>query len=1040
MSEEEQAAVLTTAKTVTQEQNPAVTRHSISLDRGTLNYSVESGCVPLCEQEAQLFFVAYTREETANHSERPLIFSVDDGFGPSTVWLHLGALGPKRVRLPGDGTPPQPPFRLEDNPCTWLEDADLIFVDLVMTPDQTAPNGASRTGPRNAFAALGGFIRDYLTRSARWSSPLFLAQESCGAATAAQLAATLVDHGIAFNGILLVSSLQHPQTALCRRENELPHILCLPTFAATAWFHKRLSPDLQANLHALLAEVKSWAVGEYAAALAKGDTLSREERQTVIARMARYTGLPEACIDRNNLRISVSLFCKVLLWNERRLVGRLDTRLLGIDTVSDAETLVFDFAASVLLPAYTAAFNAYVQTQLQSEAPCCVVRGFETLAQRADNHFTEFTEALRVAIARSPHLKLFVASGCYDLITPSFAAEYILRNLGLDPAVRANITLIEYEAGHTTFMDPGERARLKSDVVKFLQASTQSAHPGQTTYSISNQAIASVHKNGAIKENFVTDRTDAARGNIQEQCDLVQEITRVGTWEYDVVADKMTWSPEVFQILEFDPDQGAPSLQRVLARVHAHDVATFKAMLNTARNGQSVRFDARVRYSENRQGWVHVAASAQRNQEGELVMLFGAVADANDRKRTEQEQELLTDMLDRTSDLVAMSTPDGRLLYCNQTLRDFLGVTPADVPALTWSDLVTPGAWEAMVSEIIPAALRVDRWSGESIFVSGDGKAVPVSLKLLLHRDADRNPLYLSAIGRDVSQTEATLRQAGARLREAQQRERSKHDPKGEAPEFMHETDLALDVSDRQTPDADALLVEITHDFENLLSLVACYVELMSESLPEINHRHMRNAAARAARLTEQLRANKPTISPTVFRPNTVLEKCVAKLQPSFHRSIELIEDYDPNVGNVWMDSGQLEQVAVNLISNALDAMPDGGKLTIKTTGGLREKSLSGESSLLPVMPEGMYAILSVSDTGVGMTPEVQQHLFEPFFTTKEKGKGLGLANVYGIVKQNKGFVWAFSEPGQGTTFRVWLPSSVEDVVSTQTARSLRIM
>jgi carboxypeptidase C (cathepsin A) len=442
---------------------------------------VTTGRLPLRDEkgevEAHIFFMAYTRDNVGPAADRPLMFSFNGGPGSASVWLHLGALGPKRVKMQPDGALPPPPFRLVDNPQTWLDQTDLVFIDPVGTGYSRPAKpelGKKFWGLKGDIASVGEFIRLYLTRYSRWSSPLFLVGESYGTTRAAGLAGHLIDQGIAFSGILLVSSILQFQTALFNPGNDLPYVLFLPTYAATAWYHRRLEESLQHDLKATLAEVEAWAIGDYAAALAKGDMLTEGERQVVIARLARYTGLAESYIDNCDLRIEIFRFCKELLRHERRTVGRLDSRFKGIDASAAAERPEFDPSMSAIFPPYTAAFNDYVRTQLgyESDLPYHILgSGIKSPWEwDSSNTYAETGKALRAAMARNFHMKLFVASGYYDLATPYFATEYTLAHLSLDPELRANITTGEYEAGHMMYIDVRELDRLKSDVTAFLNA------------------------------------------------------------------------------------------------------------------------------------------------------------------------------------------------------------------------------------------------------------------------------------------------------------------------------------------------------------------------------------------------------------------------------------------------------------------------------------------------------------------------------------------------------------------------------------------
>src|SRR5262245_60927567 len=225
------------------------THHQIRANGKNVRYTVTTGKLPLKNEagdtEAEIFFMAYTLDGTgkgtASSSSRPLMFSFNGGPGSSSVWLHLGALGPKRVKMRVDGAMPSPPYQLVDNPDTWLDQTDLVFIDPVGTGYSRAMKpdlGKKFWGVQGDLESVGEFIRLYLTRYQRWASPLFLVGESYGTTRAAGLSGYLVDRGIAFNGILLVSSILNFETARFTRGNELPYTLYLPTYTATAWYHK----------------------------------------------------------------------------------------------------------------------------------------------------------------------------------------------------------------------------------------------------------------------------------------------------------------------------------------------------------------------------------------------------------------------------------------------------------------------------------------------------------------------------------------------------------------------------------------------------------------------------------------------------------------------------------------------------------------------------------------------------------------------------------------------------------------------------------
>src|SRR2546425_11087213 len=311
------------------EEPPVITKHEVHAGGRTLRYTATVGMMPIKnrdgEPEARIFFMAYTLDEGGNRGRRPLTFSFNGGPGSASVWLHLGAIGPKRVPMNPDGTMPQPPYQLVDNEYTWLTQTDLVFIDPVGTGYSRAvrPDLAAKFfGLTGDIESVGEFIRMYLTRYERWTSPLFLAGESYGTTRASVLSGYLIQRGIAFNGIVLISTIMNFETTDFAAGNDFPYVIFLPSYAATAWYHKKLPPDLQSrSVQEIVSEVEQWAANDYTLALDKGDRLSASQRQDVIGKLARYTGLSPLFVDNANLRVSLSLFRKELLRSERRSIG-----------------------------------------------------------------------------------------------------------------------------------------------------------------------------------------------------------------------------------------------------------------------------------------------------------------------------------------------------------------------------------------------------------------------------------------------------------------------------------------------------------------------------------------------------------------------------------------------------------------------------------------------------------------------------------------------------------------------------------------------
>jgi len=467
------------------------TSHTVHLNDGTsLSYTATAGRIILKSEDekegekpkAAIFFVAYTLDrpdgltEGEHAATRPITFSFNGGPGSSSVWLHLGLLGPRRVVLERDGTPLPPPYRLVENEYTLLNKTDLVFIDPVTTGFSRAVPGEQDKqfhGFKPDIESVGDFIRLYISRYHRWSSPRFLIGESYGTTRAAGLAGYLQErHGLYLNGIMLVSVVLNFMTLDFEPGNDLPFILFLPTYAATAWYHHRLETDLQADLARTLEEVEEFALGDYATALLQGDNLPPEQREAIAARLAHYTGLSARYIESTNLRINIHRFVKELLRDQRRTVGRLDSRYLGIDRDAAGEGHEYDPSYAVIQGAYTGTLNDYVRRELRFESDL----PYEILSERVQpwsfeqhqNSYVNVGETLRKAMSMNPHLRVFAANGYYDLATPYLATRYTISHLHLDETRRANVTMTYYPAGHMMYIHDPSLAQLRQDLDDFI--------------------------------------------------------------------------------------------------------------------------------------------------------------------------------------------------------------------------------------------------------------------------------------------------------------------------------------------------------------------------------------------------------------------------------------------------------------------------------------------------------------------------------------------------------------------------------------------
>lgn len=461
------------------EEPPVVTHHKIHVGGNVLKYTATVGLMPIRnsesgDTEAHIFFMAYTLDDPTDSKHRPLMFSFNGGPGSASVWLHLGAIGPRRVKMSPEGKMPAPPFELEDNQSTWLDQTDLVFIDPVGTgySRPVKPElGTKFWSLQGDIDSVGEFIRMYLTRYERWTSPLFIVGESYGTTRASGLSGYLIDKGIALDGIVLVSSVLNFETLEFARGNDLPYVLYLPSFTTTAWYYKKLPPDLQADFAKAIAESEQFASGEYSQALAKGDQLTPAERRSAIGRYARLTGLSETYIDNANLRVAQWDFCKELLRDQKRSVGRLDSRFEGIDASNISEAPDYDPSEAAIRPPYTATFNNYVRAELgyKTDLVYYILGGGVKGWEFPRGEYADVSPALRNALTKNPFMRVFVAEGYYDLATPFYGADYTIAHLGLDPTLRNHVSTAQYEAGHMMYIRSESLAKLKHDVSAFLE-------------------------------------------------------------------------------------------------------------------------------------------------------------------------------------------------------------------------------------------------------------------------------------------------------------------------------------------------------------------------------------------------------------------------------------------------------------------------------------------------------------------------------------------------------------------------------------------
>ncbi|MFD2248402.1 S10 family peptidase [Pontibacter ruber] len=476
---------------------PISTKHQVTINGKVINYTATVGYLQLASEDgkpkANIFFTAYTRDGVKDISKRPITYTFNGGPGSSSVWLHMGVMGPKRVVMSEKGDQLAPPYSYVDNEYSWLDKTDLVFIDPVTTGYSRAVTGEKDKqfhGYEEDIASMGDAIRLFSNTYERWASPKYLAGESYGTTRAAGLSSYLQDrYKFYLNGVVLISSILNMQTARFDIGNDLPYPLFLPTYTATAWYHKKLSPELQQNLRKTLDEVEAFADNEYSTALMKGSDLTEVEYNNIVDKLSRYTGLSKEYVRQTDLRIDIHKFDKELRRSEGLTVGRLDSRFTGRDYNDVGVRPEFDPSNDGTISGpYSAALNHYVRSELKykNDLP------YEILGGRVQpwnysnvqNKYLNVGESLRQAMSKNPYLKVWVLCGYYDLATPYYAAEYTFNHMGLRPEQKKNVHFTYYESGHMMYIHKPTLVQVKKDADKMYDNIATQTTPNTPTASV----------------------------------------------------------------------------------------------------------------------------------------------------------------------------------------------------------------------------------------------------------------------------------------------------------------------------------------------------------------------------------------------------------------------------------------------------------------------------------------------------------------------------------------------------------------------------
>ncbi|MBL0110085.1 MAG: carboxypeptidase [Saprospiraceae bacterium] len=465
-----------------------VTKHTVKIDNKVINYTAVVGTLILKNEKdesiASIGYTAYTKEGEADLSKRPITYSYNGGPGSSSMWLHMGIMGPRRVVV-NDPLPNGPaPYKIEDNNYSLLDISDIVMIDPVGTGLSRAVGKSKNSefwGVDSYKKEVSQLIRDYTNENERWNSPKYLLGESYGTFRSAGVADYLQSRlGIALNGIVLVSNVLDIRTLSFNPGDDISYILNLPSYAAVAWYHNKISPK-PGSLTDFLMEVRAFALKEYALALIQGDQLTAGDHDSMIKKLAGYTGISTSYWAKANLRVNQPQFCQELLRDEGLIVGRLDARYTRVTQNLLSEYAFEDPQSSDISPAYISSFMHYFTTELKvgkdkkynSSAYGLTGFDWDWKHKRSEGLFGDATSPntgpdLIHAMSNNPRLKVLVLNGIYDLATPFGASEYTFDHLGLQPKIRSNISHKYYEAGHMMYVQSESASKFKKDVAEFI--------------------------------------------------------------------------------------------------------------------------------------------------------------------------------------------------------------------------------------------------------------------------------------------------------------------------------------------------------------------------------------------------------------------------------------------------------------------------------------------------------------------------------------------------------------------------------------------
>ncbi len=453
-----------------------ITNHTTIIKGATVKYQAQTGTQPVWDTEgnpiATLFYTYYKRTDVKNSSERPLIFSFNGGPGSGSVWMHLAYTGPKILKIDEEGYPVQP-YGFKSNPNSILDVADIVFINPVNTAYSRILEVNGKMADRKQFFGinedikyLAEWLNTFVSRKQRWESPKYLIGESYGGTRVMGLSAALQEQQWMYlNGVIMVSPADYK---VIRVGGPVSSALNLPYYAAAAWYHKQLTPELQQkDLTDMLPEVEEFTINELIPAIAKGGFIATTERNEIASKMARYSGLSKTSVLQNNLDVPNSFFWKELLREEGKTIGRLDSRYLGIDGKDVGMRPDYSAELTSWLHSFTPAINHYLRTELNFKTDIKYNMFGPVRPWNNDNDNTR--EDLRRAMAENPYLKVLFQSGYYDGATTYFNAKYTMWQVDPSGKMKDRFYFEGYRSGHMMYLRNEDLIKANDDLRTFIE-------------------------------------------------------------------------------------------------------------------------------------------------------------------------------------------------------------------------------------------------------------------------------------------------------------------------------------------------------------------------------------------------------------------------------------------------------------------------------------------------------------------------------------------------------------------------------------------